>query len=131
MTEAELEAGFGDAVARLPGRWEYGNVYAERALFGVELGGLRFDVFFQMNDRTDRLQQVLLERRPPQATPAAYGAVLATLKTRYGPPDAQCVTPRPGGNAPLAAESIWRYPTTTVHAIFMDFLHGGMLFRSE
>src|SRR3546814_17555751 len=102
MTEAELEAVFGDALARLPGRWEYGNAYAERALFVVALGGLRFDVFFQMHDRTDLLQQVLLDRRPPQAPPPAYGAVLATLHTRSYPPAPNCVPLPPGRTAPPA-----------------------------
>src|SRR3546814_15523574 len=63
MTEAELEAVFGDALARLPGRWAYGGAYPERALFGVELDGLRSDALFQMNERTERLPAGLLERR--------------------------------------------------------------------
>jgi len=128
MTDAELSAAFGPGLERLPGRWQYGGAYAERALFDVELGGLKFMALFQMNQATDRLQQVLLERRGAQATPAAYDRMMAALEAAYGPAEGLCLTPHPDG--PLRRLSLrWRFATTTIQATWLDFLTTALLFE--
>ena len=128
MTDAELVAAFGSELKRLPGRWQYGGAYAERALFDVELGGLKFMALFQMNQTTDRLQQVLLERRGAQATPAAYDRMMAALEAAYGPAEGLCLTPHPDG--PLRRFSLrWRFATTTIQATWLDFLTTALLFE--
>src|SRR3546814_6679743 len=71
-TAAQVEAALGGRVAALPGRWLYGGAYAELAVEEVELGGLAFTAYLQMNAATDRLQQVLLERRRTGALPGAF-----------------------------------------------------------
>ncbi|MEO1248199.1 MAG: hypothetical protein AAFW76_00020 [Pseudomonadota bacterium] len=107
-------------VTALPGRWEYGRSYADHAVMGVDVGGLAFDAFFQMNKQTERLEQVLLERRRAGATPAAFEELLAALINDYGAPSATCQQSKQGGE-PQRHELIWRFPTTTVHASFLDF----------
>lgn len=129
MTDADLAAAFGDRLKRLPGRWDYGGAYADRALFDVTLGGVAFNAFFQMNDRTGRLQQVLLQRRGRVALAQAYRDVVAALEAAYGAPDDTCVTPRSSGS-PKIAELTWSFPTTTVHATFLDFFTTGVLFEN-
>lgn len=140
MTEAQVVSTFGDALQRLPSRWIYHRAYAERALFDVPLGSQLFSVFFQMSADIDLLQQVLLEARPPRATPAAYLDVIAALREDFGAPDATCVVPKPGGEPllaeplvaePLMAELSWRFPTTTIHASFLDFNTTSILFQDS
>ncbi len=128
MTDAELVAAFGPALKRLPGRWQYGGAFAERALFGVELGGLEFMALFQMNQATGRLQQVLLERRGAQATPAAYDRMMAALEATYGPAEDLCLTPHPDG-ALRRLSLRWRFATTTIQATWLHFLTTALLFE--
>lgn len=128
MTEAELERAFGESLARLPGRWVYGDAYATRALADVTLGDARFRAIFQMNAASDRLQQVLLEppRRPGQE--AVFRSALDELRAAYGPPSGSCTVPRAGGG-PLSVDLWWRFATTTVHLTFFDFYTRAMAFE--
>jgi hypothetical protein len=120
MTAAEIREALGDRVAALPGRWLYGGAYAELAVEDVEIGGLAFTAYLQMNAESHRLQQVLLERRRTGALPAAFEAALAELTRILGPPSTDCAQAKSGGQ-PLDYEVTWRFPTTTVHAKFLDF----------
>lgn len=120
MTAAEIREALGDRAAALPGRWLYGGAYAELAVPDVQIGGLAFTAYLQMNAATHRLQQVLLERRRVGALPAAFEAALAALTETLGPPSADCAQAKSGGR-PLDYEVTWRFPTTTVHAKFLDF----------
>ncbi|MEO3428220.1 hypothetical protein AAFN88_05140 [Pelagibius sp. CAU 1746] len=120
MTGEELRAVLGERAAELPGRWVYGGAYAELAVEEVEIGGLVFTAYLQMNDRTERLQQVLLERRRTGAVPAAFEQVVDALTERYGPPSGDCPQAKTGGQ-PLDYEVTWRFPTTILHAKFLDF----------
>ncbi len=128
MTSAELQAALPTGLTELPGRWEYGRAYADHAVFGTELGGLAFDAYFQMSKQTHRLQQVLLERRRVGATPAAFEQLLESLEQIYGPPDERCQQAKTGGQ-PLRYELLWRFPTTTLHAAFLDFSSTAVLHR--
>jgi hypothetical protein len=120
MTEAEIRDRLGDRVTPLPGRWLYGGAYAELAVEDVELGGLTFTGYLQMNATTNRLQQVLLERRRVGALPAAFEQLIGSLEAAYGPPAADCAQAKIGGE-PLDYQMTWRFPTTTLHAKFLDF----------
>ncbi len=130
MTAVALASTFGGVLQRLPSRWIYHEAYAEQALLDVDLYGQEFRVFFQMNANTDLLQQVLLEARPPRATPAAYLDVIAALRETHGAPARTCVVPKPGGE-PLVAELTWQFPTTTIHASFLDFNTTAVLFQDS
>lgn len=118
MTESQLIEIFGANLKPLPGRWDFGSAYAERAFFDFDFAGLGFTAFFQMNKVSGRLQQVLLERR--RATPEAFDVALSALKTAYGPPEGPCISPQPKGT--LQRLSLrWRFPTTTVQVTWLDF----------
>ena len=120
MTAGEIETALGDKVFRLSGRWLYGGAYAELAVREVEIDGLAFTAYLQMNDKTDRLQQVLLERRRVGALPSAFEHLIAALEQAFGPPTADCAQAKSGGQ-PLDYQMTWRFATTTVHASFLDF----------
>lgn len=130
MRETDLERAFGDALARLPGRWAYGGAHATRFLPTVRLGDRDFRAIFQMNDTTGRLQQVLLEplRQPGQTT--AFAATLDTLRADYGQPDGNCRIAGVGG-APRSVEYWWRFPTTTVRLAFFDFYTPDIIYEGE
>lgn len=120
MTESELESALGEGATRLPGRWLYGGAYADLAVRDVEIAGLSFTAYLQMNAETNRLQQVLLERRRTGALPAAFEQLADSLMASLGSPSADCAQAKTGGQ-PLDYELTWRFPTTTVHAKFLDF----------
>ena len=120
MTAAELEAALGAAAQPLPGRWLYGGAYAELSVPDVDVGGLGFTAYLQMDEASDRLRQVLLERRRVGATPAAFERLVESLEAAYGEPSQVCAQAKSGG-VPLDYHMIWRFPTTTVHAKFLDF----------
>ena len=128
MTTAEIEAAFGARLTILPGRWVYGGAYAERAILEARVGDLAFTAYFQMNDRTDRLQQVLLERRQQDAAnPAGLEALRQILEARYGAASQACLLSE---QDPTGLELIWRFPTTTLHATFLDFFSTSILYRN-
>lgn len=120
MTAEELRAALGGRLSDLPGRWVYGGAYAELAVEDVEIGGLTFIAYLQMNAETDRLQQVLLERRRTGAVPRAFAQVIDALTERYGSPRGDCAQAKSGGE-PLDYRITWRFPSTTLHAKFLDF----------
>ncbi len=120
MTAGEIEAVLADRVTRLPGRWLYGGAYADRAVQDVQVGGLGFTAYLQMNAGSERLQQVLLERRRTGALPGVFERVIDVLEARYGPPAEDCAQAKSGGR-PLDYRITWRFPSTTLHATFLDF----------
>lgn len=128
MTADQLTEIFGSDLKHLPGRWDLGSAYADKALFEAEVGGLGFTVFFQMNKQNHRLQQVLLERRANQVTPKVYDAVLAALAEAYGPPEQHCIERHPDG-PPRRLSLRWRFPTTTLQVTWLDFLTTSALFE--
>jgi hypothetical protein len=120
MTETQIEAALGDRATHLPGRWLYGNAYADLAVEDVKVGGLAFTAYLQMNAQSGRLQQVLLERRRIGALPAAFEELIASLEKQYGAAGTDCAQAKTGGE-PLDYQLTWRFPATTIHAKFLDF----------
>lgn len=120
MTAEEVERALGDDVTSLPGHWLYGGAYADLAVRDIEIAGLKFTAYLQMNAETDRLQQVLLERRRVGAVPAAFEQLVDSLIEFLGAPTADCAQAKTGGQ-PLDYQLTWRFPSTTVHAKFLDF----------
>lgn len=129
MSEAELQAAFPGALTRLAEPRVYGHATAPLALLDTPFAGLDFDAFFQMNEASGRLQQVLLERRRPLATPADFERLLSGLRDAYGDPAESCLSPRKPGGEPLRYELIWRFATSTLHASFLDFSSTEMMER--
>jgi len=135
MSEAELDRAFGEALAQLPvstpgGRWVYGNAYATRYIEQVPLGENDFRALFQMNDDTDRLQQVLLEPQQRARPEATFRDTLDALRATYGPADARCAT-RLADGTPRLAEYQWRFATTVIHLTFLDFYSTAILFEGK
>lgn len=128
MTAADIRGAFGEALTELPGRREYKNAHAELALLRHPAFGMTFDVYFQMNADTGRLQQVLLETGRGRAGPRDFLRLRERLEDRYGAPARVCVQ-KPEDGTPASADALWRFPTTTVHAVFLDFYSTALLFH--
>lgn len=120
MTRAQLEQVLGERAAVLSNRWLYGGAYAELLVPDVALAGIDFTAFLQMDSESDRLRQVLLERRRVGATPDAFERLAALMEARYGAPSQVCAQAKSGGR-PLDYQMIWRFATTTIHLKFLDF----------
>ncbi len=129
MTEGELVTSFGGELRRLPGRWQYGGAYATYGLFNHAFAGQEFTVFFQMNEQSHRLQQVLLEGGRRKASPASFTAVTSALARKFGPPSGRCSSLRADG-VPAATRLWWRFPTTMLHAVFFDDYTGAIVFEN-
>lgn len=119
-----LDELFAEHLILLPQPWLYFDAYADRVM-DVPFAGVEFLAIFQMSNDSDRLQQVTLEARGPQASPQAHSRVAAALADAYGPADRTCWEPKPEGE-PMIVERVWRFPTTTVHATFLDFRTTGV-----
>ena len=127
MTAPELEPLFGSALQRLPARRDYGGSYADRAVANAALGTVRFTAYLQMDERSDRLRQVLLERQGALATPRAFQGAVAALRQHFGPPTHTCTAPLGSKEATVTVAS-WRLPTTTIHAAYTDFYTSALLY---
>ncbi|WP_119460712.1 hypothetical protein [Rhodospirillaceae bacterium SYSU D60014] len=128
MTNADLDAQFGERLRTIDPPLVYHEATVGRSLPETEVGGFSYRALFQM-DAQGQLQQVLLERRNAQATPAAFQAAVDELRNRHGQPDRVCDTPRTGAeSSPIERERLWVLPTTTIHLSFLDY-RGGILYR--
>ncbi|WP_207480225.1 hypothetical protein [Arenibaculum pallidiluteum] len=126
--DADLANRFGDRLRTLPGRFDFGpKLYAERRLDGVEIGGVPFAAYLQMDRRTGQLQQVLLERRQGQVTPATTRQALDALVEMLGEPAAESVGGDP--RTPSTASFTWRREGTTIQVSLFDFHTTGIFFE--
>jgi hypothetical protein len=116
MTEQEVAAALPEAEP-LPGRFDFGPMHADRAVFDLAIAGIGFDAYLQMDDATGRLRQ------------ADYERVLVDLAARYGEPDGVCPVPGGAGRHRRGVEVVWRGGATTLHAVFLDFRTTGVLGR--
>lgn len=119
MDAAELDRALGDADSRLPGRWDFGRYYADSSVEDVEVAGLPFRAFLQMDRQSGKLAQVLLERRGQQATPMVFEDIANALIGQFGQPSEN----RSDGNAavPSSVRLVWKLPDMKINASFFDF----------
>lgn len=128
MTAAEVTAALPEAEP-LPGRFDYGPMHADLGVFDVTIAGIDFTAYLQMDDRTGRLRQVLLQADRTAEGPADYEAVLGALAADHGEADGACLIPGGPGMRSRGVEVVWRGPETTVHAVFLDFRTTGVMGR--
>jgi hypothetical protein len=119
MNADELDRALGSADSRLPGRWDFGRYYADTSVEDVEVAGLPFRAFLQMDRKSGKLAQILLERRGQQATPMVFDDIADALIGQFGQPDED----RRDGNAavPTSVRLVWKLPDMTINASFFDF----------
>ena len=125
MTSAEVARLYRGRAVTLSGRIEFERLYTDVALRKEPFAGYDFTVYFQMDDKTHRLAQVLLERRRQYATAAAWRGVLAALGRSFGAATKRCERHGdPLAGEPQIIERAWALPTTTVYASYLDFGNG-------
>ena len=119
MDADELDKALGSADSRLPGRWDFGRYYADTSVEDVEVAGLPFRAFLQMDRKSGKLAQILLERRGRQATPMVFEDIANALIGQFGQPDED----RRDDNiaVPASVRLIWKLPDMTINASFFDF----------
>jgi hypothetical protein len=119
MNADELDKALGNAASRLPGRWDFGRYYADVSVEDVEVAGLPFRAFLQMDRQSGRLAQILLERRGRQASPMVFEDIADALTARFGEPAEE----RRDGSAavPASVRLVWRLADMTINASFFDF----------
>lgn len=121
MSLSELDRAV-SGLERLEAPIEFAGAQASRSI-DTEIAGVPMLVLFQMGRHG--LQQVLLQTRRRQASPASHQRVAEDLEARYGAPDAVCRQAKDDGR-PLLVEQVWRFPGTTVHATLLDFTTTGV-----
>ncbi len=119
MDADELDRALGSADSKLPGRWDFGRYYADMSVEDVEVAGLPFRAFLQMDRKSGKLAQVLLERRGQQATPMVFEDIANALIGQFGEPDEN----RSDGDAAVlsSVRLVWKLPDMTINASFFDF----------
>lgn len=101
---------------------QFAQVYAAHALPDLELADSRFTALFQMDRATDRLGQVLIERRRHYATIALFRRLEAELTGRHGPPCRRRDAPgEPADHAIAVLERSWVRPDGAIHLTFLNF----------
>jgi len=110
----------GDAARDLDPPLAFGGGPARLFVGEATLGGVTLPAYLQMHPETGGLRQVLMELRPPRVTPRALADLGRYLTDRYGDPDDACDAPRAAG-APRTVDWTWRFPTTTIHLVYLDF----------
>jgi hypothetical protein len=119
MNADELDKALGSAARRLPGRWDFGRYYADVSVEDVEVAGLPFRAFLQMDRQSGRLAQILLERRGWQASPMVFEDIADALTAQFGEPAEEM---RDGSAAvPASVRLVWRLADMTINASFFDF----------
>jgi hypothetical protein len=124
MTSPEIARLYRGRAVTLSGRIDFNRLYTDVALRKQPFAGHDFTVYFQMEDHTGRLSQVLLERRRQYATPAVWRDVLATLERSFGAARSCERRGDPLAGEPQISERVWVLSTTTVYASYLDFGNG-------
>jgi hypothetical protein len=105
MTGDEIDAAFKGRIVRIPVERRQ-NLVTERAIKSVELAGTQFTVYFQMDERTSQLSQILFfhDFATTAAPPAHLLADLElSLIEKYGVPKLR------GPD-----QQIWDFPSTRI-----------------
>jgi hypothetical protein len=127
MSSQELVKAVGAEIQTLPETEHFLGLYAEHTIPAYDLADSSFEVFFQMDNETNRLAQVLvrlwsLRREFPKRR--EFPNLEAMLRSKYGPPTHSEDDERYITGATLAPRvtlfkctlsRIWVFPTTTIH----------------
>jgi hypothetical protein len=87
--EAAIRAKFGGQLKKVE-RQQFAGKYVDYVIPEYALGGVRLEVFFQMDNETKRLGQVLLRKQSENQPLGSYGAefktLLGALAEKHGKP---------------------------------------------
>ena len=106
MLADEVLVAVGAARVQRTERRNYQRFYSTMKIPNVPLGGLSFDVAFQMDEQSHRLRQVLITHQcDPSREPSQEASMTQTvLEERLG-------KPQPAGTGKTL---LWVFPTTTI-----------------
>ncbi|HEX7318566.1 MAG TPA: hypothetical protein VF297_31955 [Pyrinomonadaceae bacterium] len=131
MTADELLQTFGSQLQKLPKRDLYRGTYAEYVIPNYRVDNDPYTVIFQMDNRTNRLAQVIVrsEEYPKESPhPSAFDRLEALLSQKYG-----SVRYRKDDDEGrfVRRERQWVFPTTTIDLSysFMQGISNGVTIR--
>lgn len=122
MTADEMVATFGSQLQKLPKRDLYSGMYAEYVIPNYKVDDDRYTVIFQMDNRTLRLAQVLIQsdeysKDRPNLRP--FNALEALLSQKYGPMRYH----KDENEGFESHERLWAFKTTTIELSYL-FMNG-------
>ncbi len=120
MSLAALDRVFAGRI-RTVSPFMFGPFVATRIIQRVLVGGVPFNVFFQVRPPDSRLAQVLLQFRGSRPTPNEGAAVRAALGEQLGPADGRDEDSDYSGTFPSYAIVFrWVFPTTRIVLRYVD-----------
>jgi hypothetical protein len=119
MSEAELKAAFPKELVTPASALAFDDLVVREVIPRVSVSGRPFIVYFQLDAKTQRLEQVLLTYRGKRPTHGDYAAIAKDLVDELGPSDT--TTDRFYQSVPgFRIDRRWRRPTTTVALHFQQ-----------
>jgi hypothetical protein len=119
MSEAELKAAFAKELVTPAAALEFDDLVVREIIPRVSVSGRPFVVYFQLDAKSLRLEQVLLTYRGKRPTHGDYAAIAKELVDQLGP--SETVTDRFYQSVPgFRIDRRWRRPTTTVALHFQQ-----------
>jgi len=134
MQEYEIIAMFGPKLWKLRKRAKFVSTYADYTIPNYEIEGRPYTVFFEMDNRTNRLSVILVRlnemksKTPREDVFAEVEAVLTkTLGDTTNRKDLRPTTP--DGYVRIILNRTWRFPTTTVEFAYdwSNYVHSSVL----
>jgi hypothetical protein len=118
---SQVAQAFGVEATTLARPIEFGDSYTDVVLRDRALGGYPFTVYFQMDPASRGLKRIQFERQRHGANPKVFRAVVATLRSEFGPPTRSCRIAAPSSDAGQAEiDHLWISDGTAVRAVFRD-----------
>ncbi len=118
MSEAEILSVFGSRLRKLPKREKFLNLHVDYVIPEYELEGGTYTVFFQMDNKTEKLSQVLIrlyEQKVRTPRVEIFDSLAASLKQQYGEPDGKKDDSYSFGKFKgVEMSRTWKFPTTTI-----------------
>jgi hypothetical protein len=125
MSNGELIQTFGSQLKKLPKRQRWSlHQYVDYTIPDLRINSQSFTVFFKMDDRTDKLIEVLIrfnETKSKKHRDDVFADVEASFVKTYGVPRwsrDKIETPAPKLEY-WDLERIWRFPTTTIELAYL------------
>ena len=121
MTAAELEAAFRGEIKPAERGLDYNRLVVRQTIPRATVAGRPFIVLFQLDRKSGRLAQILLQFRGRRPTHTDSVAVLQALEAELGRPlDGRHESDYSGSFPSFSVEWLWRFKTTSVRLRYTD-----------
>lgn len=135
MQEKDIVATFGPRLRKLKKQAKFVTTYADYTIPDYEIDGRSYTVFFEMNNRTNSLSEILVrlnEMKSKQPREDIFGQLETMLTKTLGAPtntnELRPSTPDKSYVRVILSRT-WRFPTTTVELAYdwSNYIHTSLL----